>query len=44
MSKAKYNKLAKDISDVDLSDGFRMAIQDIEYCYDVPQKVSLVDF
>lgn len=44
MSKAKYNKLARDISDVDLSDGFRTAILDIEYCYDVPQKVSLVDF
>lgn len=43
-SKAKYNKLAKDISEVDLSDGFRLAIQNIEYCYDVPQKVSLVDF
>lgn len=43
-TKAKYNKLAKDISEVDLSDGFRLAIQNIEYCYDVPQKVNLVDF
>lgn len=43
-TKAKYNKLAKDISEVDLSDGFRIAVQNIEYCYDVPQKVNLVDF
>ncbi|MDY3705481.1 hypothetical protein [Vagococcus lutrae] len=43
-SKAKYNKLARDISDVDLSDGFRTAIQYIEYCWDEPQEVSLADF
>lgn len=43
-SKAKYNKLAKEISEVDLSDGFRVAIQDIQYCYDVPKKNNLVDF
>lgn len=42
MSKAKYNKLARDISDVDLSDGFRTAILNTVTMFH--KKVSLVDF
>lgn len=43
-TKAKYKDLSDRLSTVDLTDGLREVIKQIQFCYDYPQVVSLVDF